>query len=221
MRTIASSVVAGLSLLLLGVGSAAAQAPGIDIKLNPRIGLYQPLSDLTHADDAAATISSELEGSLALGLGVEISSLLPVGIRFNLDYATGSQVSYDNGFETRDDGETTVLTLVGDLMFRPLPTLLIAQPYFFAGGGIKQYDFEFDEQPSLDSFDPSGLFQDGSDLTVHVGGGLDVGVGPLALNAEVGDYISWWEIQGAATGENDTEIQHDLFVTIGFAIGLL
>ncbi len=215
MKIVLSSAI--IAATLFGMAApAAAQAPGIDFRLNPRIGLYEPLSNLGDAPDAVSTAASELGGSLALGLGVEIGvAALPVGLRLNLDYATGSEVKYDNGFETESGYETTVLALAADLMFRPIPKLIIAQPYFFAGGGLKQYDFE----PT--STDPVGTFEDTSDFTAHLGGGLDVGFGPLSLNAEVGDYISWWESQNPLDVDADSEIQHDLFVTIGFVIGLL
>ncbi len=216
MRTVLSSAI--IAATLLGMAApAAAQAPGIDLRLNPRIGLYEPLSDLGDAPGAASAAADELAGSLALGLGLEIGvAALPVGLRLNLDYATGSRVEYgDDGFETESGYETTVLALAADLMFRPIPRLIIAQPYFFAGGGLKQYDFE----PT--GGDPIRTFEDTSDFTVHLGGGLDVGFGPLSVNAEVGDYISWWESQNPLDIDADAEIQHDLFLTVGFAIGLL
>lgn len=209
MKTLLQSVIAAACLVLIAA-PAWAQAPGIDVKLNPRIGLYAPLSDLGEAQDAATDAAAEMAGSLAIGLGVELDIfLLPVDVRFNLDYATGSEVSREGVAEASD---ATLLAVVGDVMFRPLPRVIIAQPYFFVGGGLKQYDFDTD--------DIAG-FQDTSDPTLHVGGGLEVGLGPLALNAEIGDYISWFEAQDAATTDGDSEMQHDLFVTIGFSIGLL
>jgi hypothetical protein len=214
MRTVLSSAITA-TILLVMAAPVHAQVPGIDLKLNPRIGLYQPLSSLGDAPGAAQTSAAELSGSMALGLGLELDmALLPVGVRLNLDYATGTEIQYgDDGFETQPGVETTVLAVVGDLMFRPFPRLVLAQPYFFAGGGLKQYDFE----PT--GADPVGTFEDTSDFTVHLGGGLEVGFGPLMLNAEIGDYISWWDVQGG--GDESTEIQHDLFITLGFAIGLL
>lgn len=210
MKTLLKSGIAA-ACLLATTAPLQAQAPGIDVRLNPRIGLYQPLSDLGEAQAAATTTAAELSGSLALGLGVEIDlMLLPVGVRFNLDYATGSEVQYaDDGVTTDPGVETTLLAVVGDVMFRPLPKLILVQPYLFAGAGLKQYDFET-------STATAETFQDEGDFTLHLGGGFDVGLGPLALNAELGDYISWFELQDA-----DSEMQHDLFVTVGFSIGLL
>ena len=199
-----------LSLVALPV---QAQAPGFDVKLNPRIGAYVPLSDLTSAQAAGVEIVEEMTGSLALGLGVELQlPVLPFNIRGNLDYATGSEVRVTEDGVERDEGvETTLLAVSGDLVFRPLPEFILVQPYLFAGGGLKQYDVG--DETTLDSF------RDESDPTLHLGGGLDLSLGPLAVNAEVGDYISWYEVQAADSEESET--QHDLFVTVGISMGLL
>ena len=86
----------GLALAcVLGFAApAAAQAPGLEVKLNPRVGLYVPLSDLGEAQTAAGTIVAEKEGNLAVGLGIEFNfALLPVGLRANVDYKTGAGVA--------------------------------------------------------------------------------------------------------------------------------
>lgn len=207
MRALMKSVLTAGCLLLLAV-PARAQAPGVDIRLNPRIGLYTPLTDLT---DASSTIeAAKLDNSLAIGLGIEFDfAMLPVGLRANLDYATSSSVNFENS-SINDTNETTLLALTGDLIFRPLPRVVVLQPYLFAGGGIKKYDFSWDAA-SVETI------ENDSDPTIHLGGGLDFGLGPLALNAELGDYMSWFK---PADGEDST-MQHDLFVTVGFSIGLL
>ena len=206
MRSFVTAAFAG-ALLLAGTTPAAAQVPGIELKLNPRIGLYVPLTDL--GETTAESVS--LDNSLAIGLGAELQmAALPFGIRANLDYATGSKVNTETGGVTAEGSETTLLAVVGDLVFRPLPRVVVLQPYFFAGGGLKMYDFETE--------DP-GAFESESDPTVHLGFGLDFGLGPLSLNAELSDYISWYELQAAT--EDESTIQHDVFVAVGFAIGLL
>ena len=101
-----------------------------------------------------------------------------------------------------------MLAVAGDLVLRPLPKLILIQPYVFAGGGWRQYDFDVSNTAALD---------DAGDPTVHLGGGLDLTLGPLALNAEVGDYLSWYAIQADA----DDELQHDVFVTVGLVFGFL
>ena len=204
MRSFATAALVGAALAV--AAPAAAQAPGVELVLNPRIGLSLPVTAL----GATTTETVELENSLAIGLGAELQlAALPFGIRANLDYATGSHVSRD-GVED-EQTETTLLAVAGDLVFRPLPRIIVAQPYIFAGGGLKQYDFQTEGATV-------GEFEAESDPTVHLGFGLDVGLGPLALNAELSDYISWFELSDTS---DESEMQHDLFLSVGFAIGLL
>lgn len=208
MRTLLKSMVATVCLLALAV-PASGQLPAFEIKLNPRIGLYAPLSNLGEADTGTAIETFELQNSLALGLGVELDFGGSIGVRANLDYATDSSVDIEDGSIGGQAPQATLLALVGDLMWRPLPRIVVLQPYLFAGGGLKQYDFDVDSSSS---------FSEESDPTIHLGGGLDFGIGPLALNAEISDYISWFQI---TEDDGDSEIQHDVFVTVGFSIGLL
>lgn len=208
MKTVAKSVLV-MAVMAGWALPAAAQAPGFDLKLNPRIGLYTPLTDLTEAEGTAGE-ALKLDNSLAIGLGVELNiGALPFGIRANLDYATSSSVDFEDG-SLGESNEATLLALVGDLVFRPLPRLVVLQPYLFAGGGIKQYDFTWETAGTE-------FVGNESDPTIHLGGGLDFGLGPLSLNAEIGDYISWFKPDGA-TG---SEMQHDLFLMVGFSIGML
>lgn len=207
MKTVFSSVITA-ALLVAIAAPVQAQVPGIDLKLNPRIGLYQPVSDLGELNSESVS----LESGLAIGLGAELQIFaLPFGIRANLDYATGTALGGDGEDTFVPSQDATVLAIVGDLVFRPLPNIFLLQPYIFAGGGVKQYDFEPSGVQDL------GEFQDTSDPTLHLGFGLDLGFGPLDLNAELGDYISRFESESGG----DTKTQHDLFLTVGFAIGLL
>ena len=209
MRSFATAAIVG-ALFAAAAAPATAQAPGIELKLNPRIGLYVPMTDLGEQTFGGAATTAKLDNSLAIGLGAELQlGALPFGIRANLDYATASKVNIETGGVEEEGSNTTLLAVVGDLVFRPLPRIVVLQPYLFAGGGLKQYDFETES---------AGEFESESDPTVHLGFGLDFGLGPLALNAELSDYISWFELTEA---EDSSEMQHDLFVTVGFSIGLL
>jgi hypothetical protein len=178
----------------------AAPADAQFLQVNPRIGLYLPLTDLGEITGEAVA----LDHGLALGLGLEFGvPFLPFNLRANLDYASDIAVTQE-GFDG-DAGRTTLLAVVGDAVFR-LPRIVLVQPYLFAGGGLKQYDFDTD--------DPSS-FRDTSDPTLHLGGGLDLGFRSFSLNTEVGNYISWFELR-----DGDSRIQHDLFVMIGFSVGM-
>jgi hypothetical protein len=192
--------VARITLAACCLALVAAPVDAQFLKVNPRIGLYVPLSDLGEA--TGQTVA--LDNSLALGLGLEIGvPILPFNVRANLDYASDVAVTYEGLDE--EAGRTTVLAVVADAVFR-LPRMVLLQPYFFAGGGLKQYDFDTD--------DPSS-FRNSSDPTLHLGGGLDLGLRSVTLNAELGDYVSWFELQ-----DGDSQVQHDVFLMIGFSVGM-
>jgi hypothetical protein len=204
MKSILKSGLAAACLLGISA-TVAAPAQAQLLEVNPRVGLYAPLTDLGEAGSTASTIVADRAGSLALGLGVELG-FLPLPIRANLDYVTGAEVSEEGVGEPT---EAKMLAVSADLMIRPLPRIIIIQPYLFAGAGLRSY-----------SFDPAAgavsQLEDANDPTVHLGGGADLSLGPLHLNAEIGDYISWYEIQA-----DETEMQHDLFVSIGLVLGIL
>lgn len=207
MQTLAKSMLAATCLALVAA-PLHAQVPGINLKLNPRIGLYTPLTDLGTVQTSSGEVTAELSGSMAIGLGVELDlPMAPVNLRLNLDYATGSDLESSVGGTEIEPIETTLLAVVGDIVWRPLPRVVVLQPYLFGGGGLKQYDVTDD---NVDDFGSE------SDPTIHFGGGIDFGLGPIALNAEVGDYLSWYELQAGG----DSEMQHDIFATVGFSIGL-
>ena len=198
MKSILKTAIA--AAFLLGMATpATAQA----LKLNPRVGAYVPLTDFPGT--TSENLIVERTGSLALGLGAELALAgLPFNLRANLDYVTGSEL--EAAGTTLDGVDTKILMVAGDLVFRPLPKLILVQPYLYAGGGLRQYDFDTDNTSAL---------EDASDPVIHVGGGLDLSLGSLALNAEIGDYISWYEVQ-----DSDSETQHDVFVSVGLVLGL-
>jgi len=199
MKTIFRAAFAAACLFGI-VAPAGAQA----LKVNPRVGVYAPLTNLGDAASTASTIAADRSGSFAVGLGVELG-FLPLPIRANLDYVTGAQVDESGVSEPTD---ATMLAVSADLMIRPLPRIIIIQPYVFVGAGLRQYNF--------DPADPNvSDLKDASDPTIHLGGGADLKLGPLNLNAEVGDYISWYEIQ-----DSGSDMQHDLFASIGIILGL-
>lgn len=201
MRTATLAIAA---LAVLAAAPLHAQAPAVDLNLVPKIGYFVPLSDLTTARGTFEDVETKLKNSFAIGLAAELDVLLlPVDLRANLEYAM------DTGIEDVDGSDGTLLVLTGDLVFRPLPTPFL-QPYLIGGAGIKQYDLSFGTLGDEDS----------SDLTLHLGAGLDLKFGPLSIMAEASDYISWFE-QATSSDSSSKRIQNDVFVMIGFRVGLL
>lgn len=186
-------IVAGLTLLAT---PAAAQIPGVNVVIAPRIGVYSPLGDLME------TSTSELKIKSGLGLGVSVEldlPLSPINVRANLDAALGRGIEED-GVKI---GDVDVINLTGDLVLRPIPRV-VAQPYLLAGAGIKRYSSGFGAGGNSTS-----------DFTGHVGVGIDAKLGPLGLLAEVSDYISSFKPNG------DSKLQNDVFIMAGIRIGLL
>ena len=212
-------VAAALAGVVLQGAPVAAQIPGLDVSLVPKVGFYSPATDLQTAADAAGAIVDDRGGSLALGLALDLGvPLSPLNVRVGFDYVTASEFTYADttGAELEANGEQTMLAITGDVVLRPVPKLLIVQPYLLAGAGVKRYDFEFAEAADADT-DIEDAFPDSqTDFTVHAGIGLDVGLGPIALVAELSDYISWYEAEGAG----GSELQNDLFIMAGVRLGL-
>lgn len=209
---------APLLALMVLAGPAAAQVPGLEVQLVPKVGFYSPAADLEAAADAAGEIVDDRGGSLALGLALDLGvPLSPLNVRIGFDYVTASEFTYADttGADVEANGEQTMLAIAGDVILRPIPKLLIVQPYLLAGAGVKRYDFSFADAAA--GSDVEDAFPESeTDFTVHAGIGLDAGIGPVALVAELSDYVSWYEAEGA----EGSEMQHDLFIMAGVRVGL-
>jgi hypothetical protein len=188
-----------LMFMLLGVGAPAyGQIPGININLGARAGAFMPMSALV--EDALGEV--KLKNGLGIGASIELDlPLSPINVRANVEAAMNAKVEED-GVETGD--EVDVIAFTGDLVFRPLPRIVVVQPYFLAGAGIKKYSF-------------GTGFEDENDFTGHLGAGVDFKLGPLAVLVEANDYISSFKIGDAG----ESKLQNDVFIAVGFRIGML
>ena len=207
-----------LAALGLAAAQVEAQVPGVGLELVPKIGFYTAAADLQAASTAAGEIVDDRGGSLALGLAADFGvALIPVSFRVGFDYVSGSEFTYADttGADVEASGEQTMLAIAGDVVLRPLPRLVVVQPYLLAGAGVKRYAFSFSEVGT--GSDVEEAFPESqTDFTLHAGLGLDLGLGPIALVAEVSDYVSWYEAEG---GEG-TELQNDIFIMAGVRVGL-
>ena len=192
------------AMLVLGwlalAGSAAAQIPAIDLSIGPRAGYFLPLGII--AKDAA---DRETTLSTGLGIGATIEVDLPaspIDLRATVDATFGRALELN---EIEINGTNVdLLVLAADLVFRPLPRLVVAQPYLLAGAGIKRYSSD-------------NTFDDTTDFTGHLGAGADMNLGRVTVLVEVSDYISGFQ----ATQGDDTRLQNDVFVMVGFQLKLL
>lgn len=178
---------AATALLAGSATPAVAQA----VYVTPAVGVFIPASDLKGVQSGADQARLEREGTLGLGLNVDIGWL-----RGSLAYASGASISEEG--QSGDIGDGSVLAVAVDLVVRPLPRLVV-QPYVLGGVGFKGQNFSFDE----DRVD---------DLALHAGVGADAMFGRFGVMAEITDYIT--------RNQDDSFGQHDAFAMIGLRVRL-
>ena len=178
---------------------AVTHAQGISV--TPSIGVYIPASDLYQLrDDAEQIFSVDKEGTFAFGMNVEMGML-----RGSLAYASGAQLN-ERGVQNNDAiGEGKLLAVAGDLVLRPIPRLIIVQPYLIAGAGLRREDYSYDDDGVSNA-----LPSDKSDFALHAGIGADVMLGRIGVVAELTDYIT--------KDEQDKWDQHDAFAFVGLKL---
>jgi len=133
----------------------------------------------------------------------------------NLLRATDSEVPVaDIGCQGSDCARSTVSSATATLALRPIPNLILIQPYLLAGGGVKRYDFT---KQDLQNGGLEAILSDQNQLTGHLGAGVEVNLGLLRVTGEVSDLLSKFD-DGQNTSASD-ELQHDLFFTVGLVIG--
>jgi hypothetical protein len=195
-----AACVVALGCALVGV---PLHGQGVNLQVVPKIGVFTALGTFGE--------NSELESSLAYGVAGEVTlPALPVNLRINLDHASATNIVRRDATEAVL-GTASITAVVGQLVFRPLAPAALFQPYFLAGGGVKRYDFTREAgAPEL-----VGIGHSATRGTVHIGGGVDVRFGPLALLLEVGNYMST-----LAADAGESRLQHDAFGMLGFRVSM-
>jgi len=196
----------GLTALVLVLARAPveAQVPGVDLKLGVRAGIYRPAGDLAEFFGSSA----RLERGPAIGASAEFKlPLLPLSLRGHIDYVLPTDALL-NG--QRLTGGNSLLMLTADLKFRMAPPLIPIEPYLFAGGGVKRYNFDDRFATAL------ATFSDRENLTVRVGAGLGLTLGRFSLVAEASNLLSRFHLDET----DDSTLQNDIFGMIGLQFAL-
>lgn len=166
----------GLGVLAIAVLPRASQAQGITI--TPQIGVYVPGNNIDALRSGADTVLVNREGDLALGFNIDLGI-----IRGSLAYASGAKLN-ESG-TSGDVGKGKLLAVAGDLVIRPLPRLIVLQPYLLLGGGLRRTNYSFDTDALNNAFP-----KDESKFAFHGGVGADVMLGPVGISAEITDFLS-------------------------------
>ncbi len=210
MRMHGLSALAGAAALL-ALSSGAVRAQGITI--SPTIGVYTQANSLDQLRAQADTLSIKRQSALALGANVELGFL-----RLGLNYVSGATIkceqasncgSIQNGGSL---GKGKILMGSADAVLRPIPRIVIFQPYAIAGIGFKNFDYDTNTNFST----AFGNVKSNSTAAFHAGLGADLMFGGVGVMAEVTDYIS----QGQAGISGNKQLQHDAYGVVGLRLKL-
>ncbi len=203
MRIGGLCALAGAAALLL-VGGGAAQAQHITFA--PTVGVYTQANSLDQLrTNADSIVGVKRASGLALGGNLELGFL-----RATLNYVSGATIDCRSGcgFQgTGEIGKGKILMGAADAVLRPIPRIVIFQPYAIAGIGFKKFDY--DTNTNL-----SGAFssvKSNSTAAFHAGLGGDLMFGSMGIMAEVTDYIS----QGQTDPSGNKQLQHDAYAFVG------
>lgn len=204
MHTSSLKMLAGAGVLV-ALASSAASAQSIH--LSPFVGVYTQANSLDQLRSNADAISIKRESALALGGNLELGFL-----RGTLSYVSGATIKQKSGTSistSGDIGKGKILMGAADAVIRPIPRIVVFQPYALAGIGFKKFDYDIN----------STSFQNvknNSTAAFHAGLGADLMFGGVGIMAEVTDYIS----QGQENANGDKQLQHDAFGVIGLRLRL-
>ncbi len=193
-----SCLIAGTVMLALA-SPALAQSP---LHITPMVGAFHPATDAYDLSEAAQQGRLIKGNALALGVALEYSIL-----RATVQYATGATITGDGTTVEGDIGDGSLLALTGGVILRPLPQLILVQPYLTGGVGFKREQYSFNEQGF-----GNVLPDDESTMGLHLGVGANLMLGGLGLMAEVSDVIS--------AGDDELFGRHDMFVMAGLRLRL-
>lgn len=208
---VAGAVVA--ALLLVPVCPPPLAAQGLD--LIPLAGLYAQLNGLADDVEREGSGTAKLgrrESSLALGLGAELGSGLPISLRGNLLFGTASDVPIRGEGCTDCEVRTSLLVLTGTLVVRPFPGLVLFHPYFFGGGGVKRHGFD---DGDLAAAGVDAAIDDEFRGAVEIGAGVALSLGLVEVLFEVHDVISRFEPEEDL---GDGKLQNDVFLLLGLRL---
>ena len=207
MRFRVSVALAGASLLL---ASAAGALRAQSITLSPLVGVYTQANSVDQLRSNANALSIKRESALALGGNLDIGFL-----RASLNYVSGATVQQNGTTSFSSSGEIgkgKILMGAADAVLRPIPRLIVLQPYALAGIGFKKFDYDTNQNLSS----AFGSVKSNSTAAFHAGVGADLMFGGIGVMAEVTDYIS----KGQQDAGASSQMQHDAYGLLGLKFRL-
>jgi hypothetical protein len=155
---------------------------------------------------------------LAPGLAVELGGGdRGTSLRAGVGYATASNLPV-GGFECAAcEARSTLMTANVAAVIRPIPRIVVLQPHFVAGAGVKRYDF--DPKPIGDGESWTAVLRDQTRLTGQLGVGAELSLLCLRTRLELSAFLSRFEPGESPAGSEESDFQTDLFLTLAIPIG--
>jgi hypothetical protein len=194
-----------IALVALAAAALLADPASAQLRLVPQVGLYAPASELPSLDDAREF--GKRESSLAYGLALELGP----GLRLAVLHGSEGSIPISGVGCVDCDARSTVTSATATLVVRPLPEIAFLQPFVLLGGGVKRYDFTRED---LEDEGLRRVLTDTNDATAHLGLGVQIALGGFTALVELQDLVSNFSAEGV-----DSRFQHDLFLTLGLALG--
>lgn len=214
-------VVAALAAIVLGPSTEPLDAQ-TSIRLLPQVGAYAPLSDLGELRENGQTTleAGRRASTLAWGLGLEVGPAQErTSLRLHLGYGTDGDIPV-GGLDCEScSARSTLLTASAAAVLRPIPRLVLVQPYFLMGAGVKRYDFRVRD---MDSDRWEELFRDQVRPMLQAGVGTELSLLGLRTQWELNAFMSRYRMgsspQGASS-HGDGDLQTDVFLTLSIPLG--
>lgn len=197
------------ALAALGAGAPEAKAQGFE--LIPQVGSFVPLNDLGRMEGTGGAVSlGRREAALALGLAAELGARGPVSLRGSLLFGTSAELPLEGAGCAGCHASSHLVVAGAGLLIRPAPSLLVVRPYLLAGVAAKRHGVN-DEDLRASGF--PRVAGDPSSTALHLGAGLELGLGLIDAVVELSDYVSRFEAGGGEGG-----LQNDLFLMVGLRL---
>lgn len=209
-----------LSLALFAAPDALAAQTGI--RLLPQVGFYTPLTDLGAARDNDQTLISagRRSATLAVGLGLETGAgRAGTGVRVLVGYGTRAPIPVAGTECPACSARGTVLTATVAAVHRPLPRVVLVQPHFLLGAGVKRYDFDV-RGAATDGDGWRDVFRNQTRPTLQAGIGAEAGILGLRTQLELNALTSRFDTGDRSDAETSTpRLQTEIFLTLAVPIG--
>jgi hypothetical protein len=216
----------GTLFLLLGAflpfGVLTPPEVGAQLRVLPQLGLYAPLGDLGEVRENAGPALLDLgrqSSSLAFGLAVEVGARdAGTGVRAGVVYATTSTLPVVGPECPACEARANALVGGAAVVFRPVPPLLVVQPYFLVGGGVVRYGFD-DADLREEGWQGVLRNQIRPQLQLGIGAAVDVAAyrPRIELNAHIARFEPGDGPEPGATADGDR--QTNLFLTVSLPLG--